>query len=442
MDETPTECCLCSEPLHYRVLLPCEHNDICLQCFIRFTRCYQKNCCHFCQKEFSSDPIVTKDPNISFAQAQKQRPLFIPQYHLYYFEDEIIDYIQSLFRFDCPVCHLNLAAIDTFVQHMKTHKYSVCCICHDSGRFLASEVPYFYRKDYLNHLKQHPKCPCCTTTAFDQNTLATHMLENHLRCEICAKANKIVWCRDAVELVNHNEKSHFVCHYPSCSTDNLIAFPTKGELLLHLQSVHGERNEEIDFTSDFHTPVHDEAYKSKKRNAELNRRFVSKLQNVFQGDQSSIDKLKKQAHNLISDKITPAEFYQRFTNICGEKKAQIFTDMVAILPDPCKRAELLKIHEGVTPIAEDVSPPPPPILKNNPRDLPPKKRKIQIIDRPPPQEEPPKQEATFIQRINNTTNPSPSPPPPQQAVEVPQQNAEPPRRGGKKKKRTVVLASY
>ncbi|KAH0790745.1 Zinc finger, C2H2 type family protein [Histomonas meleagridis] len=220
-----------------------------------------------------------------------------------------------------------------------------CSICYESGRFLQSDVPTLPFKKLNEHMKQHPRCICCNQIIFDQASLAKHMLEYHHRCDICAQNNKIIWFKDAADLVAHHEKSHFICHYPSCSSDSLIAFATRGELLMHLQAVHHEKAE-IDFQTDFKEKKQDDYKKiAHKRMVELNRRFTTKLNTVFNGNKNIIDNLKGIARKYMNNELDANEFYSQFSKICGNKKDQIFIDMVAILPDAKKRADLVHIHD-------------------------------------------------------------------------------------------------
>ncbi|KAH0794056.1 Zinc finger, C2H2 type family protein [Histomonas meleagridis] len=179
-----------------------------------------------------------------------------------------------------------------------------------------------------------------------------HMLDNHFRCDICIKRNKVIWCNTAQDLVRHIENTHFVCHYPECSSDNFIAFATYDELRRHLYEVHGER------TTKERPPkvvLQEDDEDHRDQIISLNNRFMNKLRIVFD-DESIIDKLKTQATLLIQNKISVRQFYEQFSEIAGDKKNAIFTDMVAILPDPKKRGELLRMHENMCTVPKNCIP--------------------------------------------------------------------------------------
>lgn len=351
-------CELCSEPIRFRVLQPCNHSNICLECYIRFSAVYHHSTCYFCQRNLDHAPVVVAaDDTRTHAAAMAAHPRYDGLQRLYYFDAAVEEHISALFRFRCPACSMRFSAFDVFAEHAKCHRLCPCAVCFHAGRFLPSEVPALSAREHEQHARQHPACACCERVYFDQALLAVHMLEEHNRCEICAQQNRIHWCRDPVELIAHNEKCHFICHHTACSSENLIAFATKGELLMHLQSVHHEKFVEIDFTTDFKVDTEDtyEA-KSRMRLVELNRRFTQKLNKVFAGREEKINRLKGIAKQYVSNVIDSEEFYRQFAGICGNKKGQIFTDMVAILPNPKKRAELLYIHEHAGAAEEEQTP--------------------------------------------------------------------------------------
>jgi hypothetical protein len=83
------------------------------------------------------------------------------------------------------------------------------------------------------------------------------------------------------------------------------------------------------------------------RTKELNRRFMRRLKMVFSDAPEVVQQLKEHARALIEERIDASEFYNIFGELCGPHKNAIFTDMVAIMPDRVKRAELLRLHENV-----------------------------------------------------------------------------------------------
>jgi hypothetical protein len=124
------------------------------------------------------------------------------------------------------------------------------------------------------------------------------------------------------------------------------------ELLMHHQQVHNRRIA-VDLWDCQSGPEaaqeapRDRQRDRKARNSELDRRFSKRLNEVFPENGKVKEDLKRWAHKLTAGEIDEAEFYTKFSEICGDRKQQIFTDMVAFLPFPEKRARLLKLHENL-----------------------------------------------------------------------------------------------
>ena len=345
-------CVLCEGRLDFRVLLPCEHNNVCLRCYMRNKICFHRSNCCICQNNGTGHPIVICDGEpAGYAQAKSRRPFFDSHYQLYYFDKEkVLQFLSSLFIFSCPVCQLQLNAFDQFARHVKTHKMRVCQICYASNTFLPGNVAVFRSfKDYQIHLEQqHPRCQCCQNCiCFDQDALAKHMIEKHIRCDICAEKNKVLWFENPEALMAHNEKCHYVCHHEECIA-GLVAFSTRGELLMHLKSRHHDNTQNATL-EDFQEKENNEADESAQneatnRRVEINNRFMNKLKDLI----SDYDRttLMKYARGYLIGKVSVETYYHVFSEICGSEKDSLFNDMVAILPLPEKRAELMRIHFG------------------------------------------------------------------------------------------------
>lgn len=349
-------CFLCMEPIKYRVLTPCDHNSLCLNCYMRNIICYHHENCYYCQNPLKGYPIVSTDPQITkYAEAKAKKPVFDSQYKLFMTDkDNIRNYIASLFQFVCPGCSLRLPAFDMLASHVKVHRMRVCQICYASNRFLPVDIHVFRNnKEYQMHLKnQHPRCMLCPNQVFfDHDELAKHMLENHVRCEVCAAMNKIVWFKDAPSLVEHHQNCHFVC--PHCSSQNLVAFATRGELLIHLKTVHNQKSAPIDLSDFASSPSNnsnnnddddDESNNRKvlERRKELNRKFMVKLNELL--SEKDKNDLMTVARNYVANKVTGEFFYNEYARYLGPEKDVLFNDMVSFLPIPEKRAELVRIH--------------------------------------------------------------------------------------------------
>lgn len=343
------------EPIKYRVLTPCDHNSLCLSCYMRNTICYHHENCYYCQNPLKGYPIVSTNPKLTkYSEAKATHPVFDSQYKLFFTDkDNIRNYIASLFHFTCPECSLRLPAFDMFAAHVKIHKMRVCQICFASNRFLPGDTHVFHsNKEYQNHIKtQHPRCMLCSNQIFfDHDELTKHMLENHHRCEVCAAMNKIAWFKDAASLVEHHEKCHFLC--PHCSSQHPVSFSTKGELLIHLKSVHGQKSQPIDisdFTAspnsnnkDENDDIESNNREVVERRRELNRKFMTRLNELL--NEKDKAELMKIARDYVANKVTGDFFYNEYARFLGREKDALFNEMVSFLPIPEKRLELIRIH--------------------------------------------------------------------------------------------------
>ena len=268
------KCMICDNPIKYRVISPCNHSDLCLQCYLRSIFCYNNLCCAVCTKEYSSYPIATTNltQDISYQSVKSQIALFkLPEFHLFYSEASILNEIMNYMSFKCTLCrerfnvfngidqlknssndsndsqkNLNSrisAAQNDFSNHIKnSHHQFVCFICLNSHRFLPCEAVSYSKHIYEIHkAEMHKRCPCCSFMGFDAHELEVHMNEAHVRCDICLHLyNKVLWFRTENDLLNHYKKEHYVCYHPEC-LDSLIAFPTQLDLIQHLTKEHHEK---------------------------------------------------------------------------------------------------------------------------------------------------------------------------------------------------------
>lgn len=372
------QCMICDNGIKYRVLAPCNHSDLCLRCYLRSVICYDNHSCVVCTKEYSSFPIVTTNlsSDLTYESAKSQTTHFpLPVFHLYYSDISVLNEIMNYMSFRCYFCKQRFnvfndvneiktandtlknrikLAQDNFSNHVKnSHHHFVCFICLNSNRFLPCEAESFSKRLYEIHKNEmHKKCPCCAFVGFDAHDLELHMNDVHVRCDICIKLyNEVRWFKNEGALIDHYQKEHFVCYHPEC-LDSLIAFPTQLELLNHLSKVHHEK---VDFNGVSLTENKEKLERIRKeeekerqlRIVECNQKFMKKLKEVFGNDDKKIQNLRSNAVLLINNRISVQDFYKKFCEICGDDKKKVFTDMVAIMPDPEKRAELLRLSENL-----------------------------------------------------------------------------------------------
>lgn len=377
-------CMICDNAIRYRVLTPCDHSDLCLQCYLRAVICYNNHSCVVCTKEYSSYPIATTNlsPGITYKSAEsKSKLLQLNEFHLLYSDAAVLNEIMNYMSFRCSFCKTKFSvftnpnqltttatnlpqnlnnrinnAQNEFSNHLKNiHHQCACFICLNSHRFLPCEAISYSQRDFKLHKSEmHKKCPCCPFVGFDAHELEIHMNDIHVRCDICLQLyNKVLWFKNETELLDHYKKDHYICYHPEC-IDSLIAFPTQLELLQHLTRVHHEK---VDMNGVSLVPTEtneklaqirqEEENEKRSRIILSNKKFVNKLKEVFQNDETKIQNLRSNAILLINNRINVQDFYKKFCEICGDEKRKVFTDMVAIMPDPGKRAELLRLSENI-----------------------------------------------------------------------------------------------
>lgn len=343
------ECSLCLNPLDYRIVYPCNHNNICPSCYLTLRLCYNSKKCYFCQKEIAVDPIIYKGELKSYSEIIELNPKHNNEFKIFYFDEDTIQYVSSFFLFKCPKCEKKFSEIEQYSSHLHSHLLNICLQCHKSNRFLPINMPIFNDQSYSFHVQHHPKCLVCPYIAFDQNSLSHHMIENHVRCNICANHfSKILWFHDEKALGDHNIKTHWVCDHPECSRKNLTAFATEQELLEHRICEHHDLKAKLYIDAHFDhnvietTPV---VPKSDFGNF-VSKRFQLKLENIFGDDIELIDHLKQGAQLYAQSQITALQFYTLFVTICGESSSLLFTDMVALLPIQSKRIELTRLNDN------------------------------------------------------------------------------------------------
>ena len=336
-------CMICNNPCEFNVINSCDHCDCCFECYIRKRYCYHQNVCYCCQDEFKSDPIVYQGSIIPYQNLISQNPQHNDDYHFFFFEPQVIDLLHSLLSFHCSKCESTFQTYEQFNAHLNTHNLQVCSICWEANRFLPSLVPVISQKkvDQDNHFQHHSQCIACHKIFFDIHDLAIHMSENHIRCELCLKKDKVTWLKDQKALNHHYLNRHYVCNHPNCCDGDIVAFATSEELVEHYQFLH---NQQINFEYDDYMEEEISEERREQKAQELNDRFLQKLETVLEGDVEKIKTLKSSAKNYLHSKISSQEFFRRFISICGEKRQILFTDMVAFLPDWKKRIELLKLN--------------------------------------------------------------------------------------------------
>jgi len=376
------DCCsICCSPIQTRVYFSCNHNNFCFKCFYSSFFIYKTNCCLFCQREYSEEelPIVSDIKFSSYSEGRKKNPKRHPAYPFLFLSNSVDSTIASFYKFKCPKCQLVIDSFDLFSQHSKIHKCRICKICYEAKRFLPCDCEVMDQRAYDEHInKVHPLCTCCSFRAFDMETLSLHCRNSHFRCDICAKIGKVVWLKDADQLILHNQKEHYICHHSDCQQNKLIAFESRLHLKVHLEKVHKEY---IEVGLDEDSSPHVEQSNDDLKRV-VSERLMKTLNSVF--DESTVKLLKLEAKKLTNGEIDCNQFYKRISEICGSNLNSVFNDLIITIPVRQYRTELNRIHNyGIPPLPHSISepvivPPEEPVVPCPPIPKKGKKKKIII----------------------------------------------------------------
>lgn len=349
--ETFTECILCTEPIEHTVLLPCGHAPMCMKCYLTLQQCYKENQCPVCQNEIVPGPIITdKKLPFNYEDEKKENYRFDEKLKYFYKETSIKEEMDSYLKYQCSECGQYFTNRKKFTEHLSTHKVCLCNVCSRSGRFLNIDVPIFSKPDLKKHLKQHPRCLVCPYQAFDAHDLGVHMNENHVRCNLCAKKDKILWFATAEDVMKHNREYHYICEHPNCINLPSNAYSNSIELQFHQLSVHKSKipstikpkfDEEIE--SDDNAQIEREA---NKRHIEACKRLALKANDEFRGNKKRVGKLLSNIDSLDEYRITPEQFIKQYHSICGKSSEFLFCDTVSAVGDSEMRALLVRLQEG------------------------------------------------------------------------------------------------
>lgn len=345
------DCIICSEPIDFSVLLPCDHCDICLKCFQTLRMCYKKSECPICQEEFTASPIITeKPPPLKYLDEIKDNYIFDKEFKVFYKDPEVLDQLRAFNQYVCPACGEWFTNRKSFGLHLNQHKLILCKTCMKTGRFLNIDAQIFDQKSFQFHLKQHPKCTCCQFQGFDAKELTDHMIDKHYRCDLCANHDKIIWLKDIDAVRDHNLKCHFPCTEDICFETGLIVFDSILELQLHQIQVHGRK---IPVSFDHRDAGEEDEVARRRREQRENKERRQALFNRLRSrahealGPNGVKAILAMLTDLDERHISPKEFVDHYSRFCGKTTADLlFTDTVALIYSPMLRSQVVRLFEG------------------------------------------------------------------------------------------------
>lgn len=348
MSDSFGDCLICGDPIKRKILLPCNHCNFCLKCYETMVMCYNEKKCPFCQREVESDPIVSTSKELgSYEDEIKKRRPHDEFYHVYYDSKEDIQEVSGFRKIVCCDCHTVCPNFQTLKGHTrKLHKKEPCEICFDSKCFLPCDTPLYDRQQLKEHMKQHPKCPCCKHIAFDGNTLKKHLQENHFKCDICESLGKDMWF-ETIELIQvHFHTDHYACENPYCVEQGFIVFATKRELIQHQIEVHKALKSLLKKCKE-EIPQEELDETFAVRHMRTINRLKQSLKTYYPNDKNKANAIEKLISDLDKTVLTPDDFCDKYKTISGENASKLFVDVVAAISNPDTRALVVKNLDGI-----------------------------------------------------------------------------------------------
>ena len=343
------ECIICLEEITRPILLPCNHSEVCIRCFMTMSQCYGVRMCPCCQATLTEDPIIadTLHPTDYHVELFKDYQ-HDTKFNVFYKDPAVLQDLEALMTFHCRVCHKEFSNFKQFSNHVGVHHLRVCKICSRAHRALPSQVEIFNGSQFKKHMKQHPTCPCCNFTAFDQTVLAEHMRENHFRCDVCAAEGKVLWF-PSVDLIRvHFHECHFACEDPMCVDQGFIVFGTRMELQLHRIEVHGDpAPAQLEFEPT--NPSNNEKNEHRERIKKARRDLSAMIASNFPGDRDKSKQMLSLVDGYQARKIKPKQFLKKIEEICGDKSDYVFCNVVAAIGDSRLRGLLVRERSGIRP---------------------------------------------------------------------------------------------
>lgn len=351
MEESYTECVLCAEPMEQNVLLPCGHSPMCMKCYLTLQKCYKQNQCPICQHEITPGPIIThKSISTDYNEEVKKDLTFNEELKFYYSEDDIKQEMESYLKYQCPECGEYFTNKKQFQNHLRDHNLVICNSCSRSGRFLNIDTPIYNKAEIKIHNKQHPHCLVCPFIAFDAHELGVHMNDCHLRCNLCAKQDKILWFATLEDLLKHNREYHYICEHADCINQPNNAYNDSLELQFHQLAVHKTKitstvvpTKQMDFQHETDQQLRREA---NQRHMEACKRLALKANQEFHGNKRRVGSLLTNIDNLDNRSISPEDFMKSYHKICGKLAEVLFCDTMSAVGDPDMRAVLMRLMGG------------------------------------------------------------------------------------------------
>eukprot|EP00737_Agarophyton_chilense_P002748 gb/GEZJ01003160.1/.p1 GENE.gb/GEZJ01003160.1/~~gb/GEZJ01003160.1/.p1 ORF type:complete len:902 (-),score=97.13 gb/GEZJ01003160.1/:755-3196(-) len=253
-----TICSVCAEQAVDWAVGHCPH-VVCGDCFHRMRVLYQRKTCVMCKdtvKQVVFVPLQQYTVGMNFDQAVSlPRSFHDKKVDIWFIDRDRCDQLRTVRGWKCShrSCshkHANNSVFPNAEQlraHVKTqHRCVYCNVCFNGAKSFVSELQLYpldkdrnYSSRQKAHMRrQHPMCRFCRKYFLDDDSIYSHLQEEHETCILCERNNRMhEYYVNFEQLEHHYEHEHYVCKHEACRG---LVFATNIELQAHLHTRHGD----------------------------------------------------------------------------------------------------------------------------------------------------------------------------------------------------------
>ena len=133
-------------------------------------------------------------------------------------------------------------------KHIESHKLRFCNVCLKGRLIFIWEQKCYTQNDMKRHLQYgeedvppHRECLFCNSYHYDESDLRSHLESKHYSCNVCEEKNSVYY-ENYEKLKLHFQKSHYMCHDPTCAENRFAIFRSPYDLQLHTLNFHMDKD--------------------------------------------------------------------------------------------------------------------------------------------------------------------------------------------------------
>jgi hypothetical protein len=241
-------CWVCCKDLGFHAVGICGHNDMCLYCACRLRILLKDNKCPICKTNLPKI-LITKNPSARF-EDYPELDSGKNEYGIICDTSEAQQAYSKIQSLDCWLPNCRNPKNKTLAQlkkHIDSHKLRFCNICLKGRLIFIWEQKCYSHQELKRHMQYgdedispHRECLFCKSYHYDENELGSHLEAKHFFCNVCEEKSYIYY-ENYDKLKLHFQKSHYVCHDPTCADNRFSVFKTPYDLQLHTIHFHMDK---------------------------------------------------------------------------------------------------------------------------------------------------------------------------------------------------------